>query len=744
MGIDLAEAVIARRHRVPLPGVPGSGASGDGAPVARQLDAALTSAGFKLSRDLLNDLSSRPAGQVKDLGVTVLRAARVMAGDHVGHNPYFIDFPRNVPETLEFWAELTERALVGGAAPNGALVDIGNGEMVEAGSLLSLPGYGTVPHTYEDMLAAHEALATSAGDRITMLHPGGTLQSEASSLFLELAGSAVPLAGEDLALLTVLAAECADGPRPETIPVRENRAVINQAALTHGNRLLADTVTDVLRLAAAVSGGDVTLETAARFRSFSRRERRAMMAALDGVVSSSPAKLGDVARYAERWKRLGERIHPHEYPAFPSARRVFAVARGEEEVPSLSARAERHFRSGAPADAARLLANSPGLMFRSLDRLLRCAPDAGPILELAARIAPEVSGRVLLSAREHFQNRGNLDRAGRPRIFPGRSGRSWAAPETRPGLDPAVRSAVIDVLDEAVVARLPETGRLIVDPALLGVALPLTGKPAAPGIGVLPRGSVSSVVPSEQDVLTFFTYWRQTSRRTDYDLSAQMTTRDFTRSGAVSWRNYNSDDGAVTYSGDITDAPGGATEFISADLRQMNMDVVIPQVHIYSGEAFDEAAEAFFGYMLRGSDQRGAPFEAGTVRMKSDLRGSGRVALPLAFIRGEDGGWRAKWLHFYLRGHPSMNVVEGHKVTAGLLVRSVLEREYLQIRYLTSLWSRRSSDGNVHLASTADEVASVAEGAPGPVTCLGLERPEGLPEDATVFTPENLGGVIPD
>lgn len=76
-----------------------------------------------------------------------------------------------MPSTLEFWAELVERALaVGIAGGSGVYVEIGDGERVEAGSLLSLPGYGAVQHTYEDMLAAHEALAASAGDRVTVPH----------------------------------------------------------------------------------------------------------------------------------------------------------------------------------------------------------------------------------------------------------------------------------------------------------------------------------------------------------------------------------------------------------------------------------------------------------------------------------------------------------------------------------------------------------------------------------------------
>jgi hypothetical protein len=733
--MDLNEAVIARRRRVPLP----EAAHGDGVVVARQLDAALVSAGFKLSRDLFEDLAARETGQVIEIGVVVLRAARKLAGDHVQHNPYFRDFPFNVPATLEFWAELLERALAGGLVPvSGVYVHIGGGELVEAGSLLSLPGYGTVQHSYEDMLAAHEALA-AAGDRVTVLHKGGTAREEVQSLYLELAGSPVPLAGEDLDLLAALAAECAAGPQPGRVPVRENRAAINKVALADGRPLLADTVTDVLRLAAAVSGGDVTLETTTKFRSFARAERRTVLAALESIVRDSPAKLADVPRHAEQWKRLGERLHPHEHGQFPQGQRVFALARGEERVSSLAARAEGHFRSGETVQAARRLADAPGMLFRSLDRLLRGASQAerGTVLDIAAQAAPSVSGRVLLSAREHFQNRGKDAGAGLPRIFANRKGRAWVTPETRGGIDPGVRRDVLAMLDEAVAARLPEGGRLIVDPAVLGVALPLSGKPAAPGLGVMPRGSVSDVVPGDQDVLSFFVYWRQQHKRTDYDLSALLTAADFSRSDFVSWQAYHSADAAVTYSGDITDAPHGATEFISCDLRRMSMPVVIPQVNIYSGEPFDEAAEAFFGYMLRGSKQKGAPFEAATVRMKSDLRGSGRVALPVAFLRGEDGRWRAKWLHFYLKGHPTMNVVQGNKFSTSLLARTVIERDYLRVGYLAGL------TGAFLQAATTDELTAALQDAPGPVTYIGLDRPEGLPEDAAVFTLANLGGLIP-
>jgi hypothetical protein len=175
----------------------------------------------------------------------------------------------------------------------------------------------------------------------------------------------------------------------------------------------------------------------------------------------------------------------------------------------------------------------------------------------------------------------------------------------------------------------------------------------------------------------------------------------------------------------------------------MSQPIVIPQVNIYSGEDFNEVAEAFFGFMLRGAGQQGAPFEAPTVRMKSDLRGSGRVAMPLAFVRGEDGRWRAKWLHLYLKGHAAMNVVQGHKLTTGLLTRTVIERDYLQVRYLAGLWGPRTADQDYLPHMPGQDIAACLRDAQGPLTYVGLERPDGLPDDATAYTLANLAGLIP-
>ncbi|MFI0900217.1 hypothetical protein ACH4SE_27650, partial [Streptomyces sp. NPDC020983] len=119
---------------------------------------------------------------------------------------------------------------------------------------------------------------------------------------------------------------------------------------------------------------------------------------------------------------------------------------------------------------------------------------------------------------------------------------------------------------------------------------------------------------------------------------------------------------------------------------------------------------------------------------KSELRGPGRVALPLAFVRGRDGGWHAKWLHLYLRGMPGGNRVEAHSLTVAGLLRSVVEREYLTVRRLGEQMAGQGT------AVTLWDGTNLPD---GPVTYIGMERPEGLHPDSVVVTPQNLRALIP-
>lgn len=693
------------------------GAAGDGSAAARQLDVALMSVGFKASRELLDHLSGFHPVAVADVGNVVLRSVRQLVGDDAEHNSYFIAFPANVPETLEFWNECIADALLDRRSAGIVRRQVRRGLV----NLLDLPRYGRYQHTYEQMLEMHETLLSSAATRTTLLDLGDTLPDESHRLYLALAGSGSPLSEQDLSLLAALADLHVGDPQPEAIDVRENRAVVNVARLRHGRDLDVDTPTDVLRLAAALCGGDVTLETATRYRGIRRPERRILLRALDEIVRPHPAKLADVPRHREAFKRLGERLHPHEYPQLPGAQAAFAVARGERLARSVAGRVDLALAEGRPDHALAVLADAPGMLLRTVDHLIREGVEVDQLIDAVGDAAPTTSTRVLLSLREHLMNRAAPQAS---RAFVNRRGGMWSTPDERPPLEAATIERLSDVLDGEVAGRLPSVEHLVIDPAVTTVALPLTGKNRPDGFGLLPRGSIQTTASH----VRFFIAWRQRARTTDYDLSALLLDEDFTQIDQISWTNLRGT-GAV-HSGDLTEAVTTATEFIDVDLNGTGARYVVPQVNVYSGERFESAAEAYFGFMERRPADKGRPFEPRTVTAKSDLVGRGRVALPVIFARGSDDDWRALWAHVNLAGWPSMNRVEGNAHGTSLVMRALYKRRYLRMDYLADLLRARGARVGTELDTGT------------PVTYLGLRRPEDLPAGSVTYTPADVGQLL--
>jgi len=706
---ELREALIAKTLRVAR----SDGAAGDGAAAARQLDVALMSVGFKASRELLDHLSGLHPVVAADASAVVLRSVRQLVGDHVEHNPYFIEFPANVPDTLEFWTACVAHALLDPRSADNVGRQLRRGQV----NLLDLPTYGTYQHTYEQMLELHDQLVPDAHGRTTLLSLGDSLPEESHALYLSLAGARGPLSDQDLSLLAVLAELHSGDPQPAAIDVRENRAVVNASRLRHGRPIDIDTPTDVLRLAAVLSQGDVTLDTPTRFHGIRRSERRALLQALDDVARSSAGKLADIPRQREAFKRLGEQLHPHEYPEWPGAQDAFAVARGERTARSLAGRVDLALAGHRPDEALTVLEHAPGLLLRTVDRLLREGADVDRLVQGVRAAAPATSTRVLLSLREHLMNRATPLTA---RAFVNQRGRLWSAPDERPPLSHEAIRRLNDLLDVEIGRRLPHIEHLTVDPAARAVAVPLTSKNRPDGLGLLPRGSTQSLTND----IRFFVAWKQRAKVTDYDLSVLLLDEDFASRGQVSWTNLRGT--GVTHSGDVTEAPDAATEFIDVDLNRTGATYVVPQVNVYSGERFDQCTEAFFGFMERRPADRGRPFEPRTVTAKSDLLGRGRVALPVLFARTPQNEWHALWMHLNLPGWPSMNRVEGNAHGTSLVVRALHERQYLRMSYLEDLLRARGT--NVDAALDGDS----------PITYVGLSRPEHLPAGSVAYTPEQF------
>ena len=679
---------------------------GNSSPIARQLDLALQKLGFKLSHALFQDIAKTDFEGALSKSQRILSALKELIGEHVAHNVYFIDFPKNIPDTAEFWfAEICKLFFTGDCA------------------------YGSYQHTYEEMLEAHSKLDLKTG-KFKVINLGLGFEEEISKLFIQLAASNIPLSKEDQELLNTLV-------RPEyltnlIVPIRENKAILNSIRIRKFNTTPTDIDSpgDVLRLACALSDGDVTLATTTKFKSLSRPVRRFLVTAINDLLVQNPAKIEDISNNKEPFKRLAEKLHPREFPQLTAAQRFFNYAYGSLKLTTFAHKVYTSTQDKQFKTVVSLLAQKPGQLWRSVDKILReCKKEELAFLqEKLTSTVEHVSGRVLLSTLQHLNNR--LAANSTNRLFINKQGRAHVEPNLLPSISAARLKPVQAIISTEIERRLPAFSNLLVSDDLAGVAMPLTEKNKSAGFNVLPRGSRFEL-DGRKTRLRFFVYWHEDKQRTDYDLSCVFMDKNFNFLRQLSWTNLREDNIGV-HSGDLTSSANGATEFIELYLNKLPADVcyIIPTVNVFAGEKFTEVKECFFGFMERSEQEGGKPFEAATVKTKFELRGEGSIALPMVVCRTPDGT-SIKWIDLTLKGLSWGNRVESNSVQTSDQVRAIVEKEFLPFTFITDILKKKAAKNKPKITD------------PG-LTYIGLLSPEGLATDAKAFTLNSFKELIPD
>ena len=216
------------------------------------------------------------------------------------------------------------------------------------------------------------------GDDGALTELGLATAQDLERIVADLIAQATPFSAQDRADLTALRDF-----GPEAAPrvaVKENLAVLTVTFPDLDFSASYRTVTDVLRLAVAMAGGDVSLAEPCRFPSFSRAQRRRLLGLLDAVgqVQDSRDSAEEMARRCERWKRLARHLRPGDYARrFPHAVALLhQVASGGAEEGFTSHLEEALARRDVEG-TLRLLSTRPGVFARRLNHLLRlCADDA--------------------------------------------------------------------------------------------------------------------------------------------------------------------------------------------------------------------------------------------------------------------------------------------------------------------------------------------------------------------------------
>ncbi|MEV1243029.1 MXAN_6230/SCO0854 family RING domain-containing protein [Nonomuraea sp. NPDC049750] len=672
------------------------------------LEFELLQLGFLVSAELYRALVALSSKELTRVGRRLLHGLRGELGAAVSHVPLFRKFPDSVPrDTGDFYVRRVFSLLL--QQPERPCVLCGNVGTVHAVSPCAHlvcrtcwdgADFSACPICHrrvdpddpfllpsEERTSVDRAAVTATG----LLRLAGDPTAACREVAVDLMTRRTPMPPHDRAdleaLLEAFWPESGDW-LPESVPVKETRAVVLAVALRRGAPELLrnhlETATDVLRLLYVLMDADPGLRIRPGRRvSLPRAVRRTLLSCLDAM----PYAIEDLFRYGGQWKRMAEVLHPHEHHArYPNAALAFAAVRGTRLDPetafgrtllelaarrpevlrvrdgrlvatSFASRVETALADGRHSDAADLLVHRPGELMRRLSQLLRLSPGlletigraeadtpaSGPasaglagvatstgLSRVAtsaglAGVAARVAPGVLLAALGQLRTP-----PGGLRLFLPRGGtaRFHTRRDDRPPLpDEVVLEAERTLAAELLrrAAALPPLRRVLLDEGLADLIAPTSERTAVKTLVQLPRGSVQPIPGGER--LRFFLHWAEPKdTRVDLDLSVAVFDERWAFVGLCDYTNLRLGK-AVTHSGDLTSAPEplGASEFIDVNVRALRGRYLVPVVFSYNDVPFEELVRGFAGFM----EQPEGLFDPLAVRQRFDLTGQAKILVPL-------------------------------------------------------------------------------------------------------------------
>jgi len=644
--------------------------------------------GFVLSDNLATRLSSLSVENLTHFLRNLLKDLRSMLGAHRVHVPLYPGFPQQVVRMSE--AELY---------------------------LNAIRHYISLRRLPSEEAARPPLLHGKAPREIDL----GSID-DFESIFTRLAAAKSSLSDQDKADVTWFIRQYREDIfrlLPAQIPFKENLAVIGAQLLMHvpGEATTAllesqiKTATDVLRLAVALSDGDVSLAKATKFKATKRAHRKFLLSLLERT--SDPTE--DMLRWSERWKRLGEVLHPGDFSErFPKTFAAFSVLRNNTPFSSFNSTVETLLRDGQADEAGCQLQTRPGEFARRLDHLLRKAQHPLGIIEEFRRVASRVSTPVLLQVLTHFSSRGtNPLRT----FFPkGEVAKVFAIKEDRLPLQDELVTGVVKTCEETLLERfskLPPLGRCYIDPELRNHLVPFSQRSASRSLRTLVRGS--RVPMPDTRFVRLFLWWMNGRGRADIDLSAVLFGPNFDYVDVLAYYNLKNYGGH--HSGDIVDAPKGAAEFIDLDLqrlRELKVRFVVMVLNSYTMQPYCDLPECFAGWMARQDTNSGEVFEPRTVEDRIDVASDTRICLPLVLDLDE---MQVVWMDIALKEHPRWNNVHNNLSGVALMLRALTSLVKTDLHTLFSLHTRARGEV-VQSPREAETMFSMKEG----ITPFDIDR----------------------
>jgi hypothetical protein len=650
----------------------------------------LENLGYTLSKDLIAVINTQSKEELKKTYLFLIKDLKSMLGANVEYDPIYPNFPDQLMKLSN--AELYVNAIIHYLT-------------------LWLPSYEKEerPLLVDDIKLKVIQLGTEDEFKniISNLISANSSLSETDKADIEWAINAYSANLSDIL--------------PESIPQKETIAFIAAAILKVSDNAAEflkpyfKTATDLLRLCAALSDGDISLAKQTKFRNFKRSERRFLLSLLENATNITE----DMLRFKGAWLRLGEILHPGEFQKkFPKSFEAFDILRNDLEFHSFNRHIEVALESANVNEAVDKLQSRPGDFARRLDHLLRISKkeEALDLLQRFASVADKVSTPVLLQVMTHFQHRYKPN--GIRTYFPkGSVAKVRQIEAIQPPLSEELCNIAVSSCRQALISKfslLPSLGSVYIAPELKQHLVPFSQRSASKALRTLVRGSRIDMPAG--DTIRFFLWWKEgkiqgkETGRVDIDLSSILFSSNWRYMEHISYTNLKSDKYRACHSGDITSAPEGACEFIDIDIPSAisyGGRYVMMNVNAFTSHPYCDLPECFAGWMMRQEPGSGEIFEPKTVVNKIDLTADTKICIPMIIDLEER---QLIWTDIALNAMPNMNInIESNMSGATLMgiAMTNLQKTSLYDLFELHLQARGVS---AETANSADTVFSLDKG----------------------------------
>ncbi|MFC2424316.1 MAG: hypothetical protein ACFNPZ_09980 [Fusobacterium polymorphum] len=401
----------------------------------------------------------------------------------------------------------------------------------------------------------------------------------------------------------------------EYIQMKETLTTVSSYILKKEGVLIGNfkTATDILRLIAKISGDELNNKHI-HFAYFSRTELSQLMTKLENLQNPMP----DIKRYSKPWhtffKLYAKKINFNKYP---KVRKVADMLFGDISYMTERGKINEKIKR-LPIMSEEELDNFVkeyivfyGDYVREILSLLNKAKENQyeKLLLGLENCVTKVNTRILFQLYDRIINLKAKDKT-IPRLVNSKG--KWRRLRESISLSDELLNRVLQIVEDGIKTQLKEKenlGKVYIDEDYKNIMLTTSEKDSNVSLRPMTRGSRIKFNP-DAEVLRFFVAWKNLDEKTlkelntiydrvDVDLSALTFNENLEFNDVVAY--YNQKKSGFAFSGDITNAPEGALEYIDVfDLERLKKKgnrYILMQIRSYNGYTFEEINSVYAGVM---------------------------------------------------------------------------------------------------------------------------------------------------